>query len=320
METEGADLLGAYRVFLEVADHGSMSRAAASLGLDVSIVSRKIATLEECFNHSFFERHSRGVRLTQAGLIAAASFRRILADEFRLRTDLAQLKRLELGVLRIACTGSAIAGPLSEVLVRFSAKYPAVQVEIHRQRSRAVVSSVEDGSADIGVGFNLERSNSTVTTVIFEDVLAAVVPAGHPLARVPEASCDDLRRYPIASFEFSSHIGGLTNQYLSRYPEPPIPHFLTNSLEVLKRFSEGGSGISIMCRSAVWHELNAGTMAAVSLKGAPAIRQESSVRRGAEQNLTCQAFLQEFRRLLTGEQASPSPDAYSLASRGARTS
>lgn len=293
--SEKATLLESLALFLEVVRRGSMSGAAETLGLDVSVVSRKLSTLEQDLDNALFERHSRGVRLTKAGTLAEATFRRILAEDLQLRTALEQLRRLERGILRISCTGSALAGPLSDVLIRFSARYPAVQVEIQRLRSREVVSSVRDGLADIGIGFNLEAIPSLDITVLFEDVLVAVVPLDHPLSGLLDVNCDDIRNYPIASFEFNTQIGELTKQYLADSLTKVTPHFLTNSLEVLKRFSAGGSGVAILCRSSIGPELRAGAVVAIRLADAPRVRQEFCSRHTVEDSALYQAFLVEFR-------------------------
>ena len=292
---EKASPLESLALFLEVVRRGSMSGAAEALAIDVSVVSRKLSALEQDLDNALFERHSRGVRLTKAGALTEAAFRRILAEDLQLRTALEQLRRLERGVLRISCTGSALAGPLSDVLIRFSAKFPAVQVEIQRLRSREVVSSVRDGLADIGIGFNMEHTPSLDTTVLFEDVLVAVVPPGHPLSGLKEVNSDDIRGYPVASFEFNTQIGELTKQYLAGGFPKVAPHFLTNSLEVLKRFSAGGSGVAILCRSSIWPELRTGAVVAINLAHAPRVTQEFCSRHTVEDSKLYKAFLVEFR-------------------------
>lgn len=291
------DLLDSLRVFLSVARCGSMSRAAGELDLDVSIVSRKLGMLERHYGHALFERHSRGVRLTQAGVMAELAFQRMMAEDLSLRTDLDRLRRIEGGMLRISSTGSALAGPLSDVLLRFSERYPAVQVEIKRLRSREVVASVQRGSADIGIGLGLEEDPAVDIVTLFPDTLAAVMRPAHPLAGRAVLSCADLRHHPIATFEFTSRIGGVTRQYLAR-ASGEAPQLLANSLEVLKHFAAGGSGIAIMCRSSVRSELSAGTLAAVPLQDAPVLPQSYCIRRASMDERICRAFLDEFRALV----------------------
>ena len=70
----------ALRVLLVVAEHGSFTSAAASLGYSQSAVSRQVAALERATGRLLFERHRDGVRLTAAGgrLLPRA---RLIVDE-----------------------------------------------------------------------------------------------------------------------------------------------------------------------------------------------------------------------------------------------
>ena len=68
-----------FRYTIAAADHGSFRRAAESLGLKQSTLSRRIHQIEEQMDVKLFERSSGGVRATLAGSIFLATARSILA-------------------------------------------------------------------------------------------------------------------------------------------------------------------------------------------------------------------------------------------------
>jgi len=74
------DLLGNLRAFASVAEHGSLTRSAASIGVAPSALSRQIAGLEAQLGAPLFERHPRGMVLTEAGEILARHARRAQLD------------------------------------------------------------------------------------------------------------------------------------------------------------------------------------------------------------------------------------------------
>ena len=60
------------RIFLSVADAGSLTHAGDSLHLSQSAVSRQIRALEESLSVTLFHRHARGLILTEQGEITAS--------------------------------------------------------------------------------------------------------------------------------------------------------------------------------------------------------------------------------------------------------
>jgi LysR family transcriptional regulator, nitrogen assimilation regulatory protein len=56
------------RCFISVAEHGSFTRAAASLGVTQSMLSHHVGQLEKDVRQALFHRNGRGVELSQAGV------------------------------------------------------------------------------------------------------------------------------------------------------------------------------------------------------------------------------------------------------------
>lgn len=284
------------RIFLEVVECGSMSKASWSLGLDVSIISRNIAAMERRFAAVLFERHARGVRLTKAGSIVDAFIKSVVDKELEVRKELESLSQMKGDSLKIACTSAAISGPLSSVLSQFSLKYADVLVEVTRMPSRLIVPSVVGGDVDIGVGFNLEPAPGVDIIKIYDDVLAAVVPNEHPLSTLSSVSREQLVDYPIGAFEYSSVKGEMVRRFLEEGTDGVRPQFVTNSLEALKQFTKDRTGVSIFCRSAMWREITDGQMTAVPLSGVSPVRQQICARRASMNNRVIQAFREEISK------------------------
>ena len=84
------DNLNLYRVFLAVAETGSVSRAAEALFISQPAVSKQISLMEEELGFRLFERRERGAVLTEAGRLLLACIRRCGADY---RSTLAEIRR-----------------------------------------------------------------------------------------------------------------------------------------------------------------------------------------------------------------------------------
>lgn len=116
------------RAFARIADLGSVSGAARSLGMPKSSVSRSLAKLEDAIGTALIERSTRHLRLTDAGLLLQRHALRILDDVNEAENAVGGLIGKPSGTLRISVGFTFAAGPLAPMLPAFLARYPEVRV------------------------------------------------------------------------------------------------------------------------------------------------------------------------------------------------
>ena len=95
------------RYSLAVAEAGHITRAAAQLGLQQPPLSQQIKALEAELGLRLFERHAKGVTLTDAGRLLQAEARQLLADATAMQLRMQQLAAGEQGRLALGFTSSA---------------------------------------------------------------------------------------------------------------------------------------------------------------------------------------------------------------------
>ena len=118
------------RYFAAVAREGSISRAAARLGIAQPAVSRRIADFEAEAGVPLLLRHGRGVQMTEAGTDLLARADSIIAELTEAERELAARRSAPGGMVAIGMT-HATAAVLSARLVRaFRAKHPDVLVRV----------------------------------------------------------------------------------------------------------------------------------------------------------------------------------------------
>jgi DNA-binding transcriptional LysR family regulator len=291
-------LLESYAIFDEVATCGSMSHAAWNLDLDISVVSRQVAAMERAFDCMLFERHRRGVRLTQAGRAVAEHTRRVLQMHGRLREELDDMRELRAGSLRIAATDGAISGPLSRTLSSFVRKHPGVQIELFRASSEQVVPSLHRGDAELGAGLDVQPEPGIEIVARLPDILAAIVAPGHRLARRRQIRLDELEGESIGTFERNSGVGRCLQRVAAQGIRASGPTLVTNSLEALKQMAASGVGVALLCPHSAEKELRAGQLVAVPLDadGQVTITLEFCALRAARRSFAMTAFLTELLR------------------------
>jgi DNA-binding transcriptional LysR family regulator len=290
--------LQAYRIFAEVAACGSMSRAAWNLDLDVSVVSRQIASIESTFDCSLFERHRRGVRPTEAGLRVTEHVMQFLAEDIRLRAELRDLRNLRRGSVRIAATEGAIAGPLSHVTATFARLYPGVCIELFETSSEQVLPTLHRGDAELGAGLDIGQESGIEIVAHYDDILAAAVAPGHALSGHQHVTLEELHPYPIGTFERNSGVGR-TLQRLAAGEAPAITLALvTNSLHALRRLAESGAGVALVCPHSIQDEIREGRLIAVPMfrNGPVQIVLNVCVLQGKHRSFALDRFIEELTR------------------------
>lgn len=118
------------RIFCEVAEAGSFTRAGELLNLNQSSVSRHISTLEHELKVPLFRRHARGLVLTEHGEVL---FKTALEMRNRLqitRNRLDETTELPSGKLTVTATVGIGAIWLAQRIAQFLDLYPDVRVEL----------------------------------------------------------------------------------------------------------------------------------------------------------------------------------------------
>jgi DNA-binding transcriptional LysR family regulator len=121
---------GMLAAFVKVADTGSVSRAASDLGLGKSVISKRVAQLEQVVGATLFSRSTRRIALTPAGEAYVDFARRALtelaAGEERLRALRSELS----GQIRLTAPVTWGMRVLAKLLPEFLRQHPGVEVEV----------------------------------------------------------------------------------------------------------------------------------------------------------------------------------------------
>lgn len=189
---------GLLRVFAEVARTGSFTAAAPALGYTQSAVSRQISALEDEAGSPLFDRLPRGVRLTEAGARLLPHAQAVLDRLGAARRELADLRELAVGRLRVAAFATAQAALVPRAIAAFRAAHPGVAVTMHEGRTSELLDLLTAGEADVAVvSFPTRQPQDGVDLhKLGDDHMYVALPPDHPLAA--EAGTRDVRLTDLA--------------------------------------------------------------------------------------------------------------------------
>ena len=172
------DKLKAMKTFVQIADDGSLTAAAAALGMSLPAVVRSLAALEAELGARLFQRTTRRLALTQEGLQYLARSRDILAAVAEADASLADETQAPRG--QLAVTAPVLLGQrvVAEFATRFVAANPRIRCSV--QLLDRYVDLVDEG-VDVGIRIGALEDSSLVALRLGE--VRHVVVASPPFLR-----------------------------------------------------------------------------------------------------------------------------------------
>lgn len=171
------------RIFLAVAAHQHVTRAAGALNLTQSAVSASIAALEARHDVRLFDRVGRGIQITEAGRLFVPEAEAILARAEAAELVLADLSGHATGRIRVHASQTVASYWLPQRLVRLREAYPRIRLELTVGNTAQVGLAVAEGVADVGVVEGAVNRSELRKRVVGTDRLVLVVGRQHRWAR-----------------------------------------------------------------------------------------------------------------------------------------
>ena len=178
-----------------VAREGTFGRAAVSLGYTQSAISQQIQTLERIVGERLLERPGgpRAVSLTEAGALLLRHAESIIARLHAAQADMAALSQGQSGALRIGTFQSVGAKVLPNVMRRFLAAWPHVELELTESASDDdLLRLIERGELELAFAMLPTLEGPFESEEILRDPYVLLVPADHELGGLERTSIAEL--------------------------------------------------------------------------------------------------------------------------------
>jgi len=272
-----------------VADHRTVTAAAAALYLTPSAVSQQLAALEQETGHRLVERGAKGVRLTPAGEILLAHTHRVLAQLERAEAELAAYGSGAAGQVNLASFATGIGLVVAPALSRLARTAPGIRVRVRDAEGDESLPMVLDRETDVAVAVEYRGAPGADDprlwrVPLYAEPFDAVVPRGHRLA--------EAGRVPLAELAKDTWIGPFPGNPCHDVVvlacehagfEPRMEHF-SDDFRAVVALASAGAGVALVPRSALLGT-DVGAVAVHPVDDiAPTRRVFAAVRRGAEEH------------------------------------
>lgn len=291
----------AIRYFLEVTRAGSVTEAAARLGVAPSAVSRQIGRLERELDTLLFERRARGMTLNSAGELLAAHARRAWLDIERVTDEILALRGLRQGEVRLVATEGFAYEFLPAVVAEFHQRCPGIRFTLDMCLQHDVARRVREGIADVGLTVSMSSEAGLRVELRHASPILAVVAPAHPLAQRRQVSLSQVLAYPLALPDASSTLRRLLDISCSRQELALDPVITGNHLYPLIHYVAHSYAVTFCGELAMRQQLNNRTIVAIPLRDREMNERHFEVQTMAGRNLpdAARAFIDHVRDTLS---------------------
>jgi LysR family transcriptional regulator, nitrogen assimilation regulatory protein len=190
----------AWKLFIDAAELGSLSKVAVAYGTSQPHISRQISELEQECGGRLFERTGRGVVLTEFGQRIAPQVRAWLAGTDQLVNDVRSSAGTPIGKVRLGSLPSMAHPLVSTLHKRLKEQFPLVQLSVREGQGAQLETWLEDGSVDLGILYRTSRSPMNGDTYLVETSTYLVGAVGDPLTARKTVPFAALNNLPLVQF------------------------------------------------------------------------------------------------------------------------
>jgi DNA-binding transcriptional LysR family regulator len=234
-------------LFAKVVEHGSYSAAARSLGLQTSMLSRRVSELEKQLGVRLLQRTTRQVAVTEIGQTYYQHCAALEAEALAAQEAIDRTRSEPQGTVRMSCPVSLMQGVVSGLVAKFLAANPLVRVVIDMTNRR--VDVVEEGF-DIALRVRtppLEPSNLAMRKLgESQPVLVAAPSLLEQLGKPAHPS--ELVRYPTVGMTTAGdkHTWNFREKDCTPIVVTHSPRLVTDSFDALWKAVAAGIGVAYL--------------------------------------------------------------------------
>jgi DNA-binding transcriptional LysR family regulator len=267
------------KVFCDVVQRRSFSRAADENGISQSSASQLVQALERRLGVQLLDRSTRPFGLTPEGERFYDGCRDLVRRFEQLEEEVRTLHDAEARSLLVASIYSVGLHHMSAFMQRFSAEHPRAAVRLEYLHPHRVYEVVGNGDADLGIVSYAKDTEALEAIPWRSEPMVVVCHPQHRLAHESAIGLKGIAGESFVAFEHGLAIRDAIDRALVRCHAEVNVTLEFDNIETMKRAIEIDAGVSILPEPSVRREIALGSLAKVAIAGDALARPLGIVRR-----------------------------------------
>ena len=255
-----------FKIFSDLVESESFSRAAKLNGITQSAVSQQLRAMEKHFNILIVDRSQKQFRLTREGQKLFESAKEILYLYDKLNSELQEMKKVISGTIHISTVYSIGLHELPPYVKVFLSKFPEVNIRVEYRRANMVYEDILTNSIDLGLIAYPQKHKQLEVLPFHDDVLVLVVSPEHPFADLKSIDIQDVAGQKFIGFEPDIPTRKATDAIFKEANIEYEPVMEFDNVETVKRAVEINAGIAILPQTTAVREEAQGLLKVLRFK------------------------------------------------------
>lgn len=251
--------------FVEIVGAGGFNQAANRIRISQSALSRQIRLLEDELGAPVFERHSRGVHLTETGRLLSERASQLLRQVTHLREELIERSEVPTGELHIGIPRSMRYFLTYPAVLAFTEAYPNVFIRYIEDSSAYVRDRLLKGDIDIGLLSMHEMGSRIEAETLLREQMFLVGPVSAGLRIDRPVTLDYVARRDLISISPPASLRVALDTAMLRTGLTPNIRYEINSSMILD-FVARGRGYGVYSYCGVHEFIEAGRVSAAPIE------------------------------------------------------
>ena len=287
------------KVFLEVAENLSFSKAASELFISQPAVTKHIKELESKHNSALFERKGNKVYLTKAGKTVYEYLKKIAQQYEELDFELGRMNDAFKGTLRIGASSTIAQYLIPKVIAAFHKRYPKIELFLFNGNSFEMEQKLLGNEIEVALVENDSSQLNIRYTDFLDDEIVAVTGSNSAYSKLKFITLADFQQIPIVLREKGSGTLEVIQKQLIKnnikFDDLNILIHL-GSTETIKNFLSDFDGIALVSEKAIEKELLLKQITKISIKGIQFNRKFRIAFRQGHESLSSKLFIEFLSR------------------------
>lgn len=255
------------RLFLALAEHGSVTAAAKACHVTQPTVSMQLRELADAVGLPLYEQIGKRLYLTDAGEALAKTARAMLDQWREFEQDINAMKGLEQGRLRVALVSTAKYF-VPRLLGSFCAQHPNIEIALEILNRDGVVARLRENRDDLYIMSMPPESLELEQHAFLHNPLVLIAPAAHPL-QGRQLALTELQAERFILRERGSGTRLACDAYFAHHGFVPAVRLELGSNEAIKQAVSGGLGLAVISRHALAARLEDDQLTILDVAGFP---------------------------------------------------
>lgn len=254
------------KVFCDLAETESFTKAAQINHVTQSAVSQQISSLERQFKSLLIERSKKKFRLTREGQVLYDYSKQIIQTYDALFSRLQEIKDIVSGTIRVATIYSIGLHDLPPYLKKFLKAYPTVNVHVEYRRSNQVYDDVLGNVVDLGLVAYPVKDSKLEIVPLRKDMMVLICHPQHPIAKARSVALEAISGQKFIGFEPDIPTRRAIDKILKEN-EINVQHVMEfDNIETVKRAVEIDAGIAIVPHGTITQEVSKQTLVEIKIE------------------------------------------------------